>query len=346
MPRTRSLAWSELKIGILAVFALVMAAVLIFAVGGTGFLTKTYYLNARFKDVGGLKEGAVVRAGGVEVGTVKGVEFGSGADVLVSMRLEQKIQSRITTESRAAIGAVSLLGEKAIDISASSQGTPLPDGGIIEASPTGATIDQVAESANKGMQQATLLLADLRAGKGTIGKLFTEEALYKELNAFVMSAEDVTRKLSTGKGTIPQLLNDPGAYTELRASLRNLETMTRRINKGEGSLGRLMNDDAFAKSLTSTTGSLERLTSRLERGEGTAGKLITETELYDRLNSLTGRMDKLMAQINSGEGTVGRLLQDKQLYETINGAVRELQGLVADVRKDPRRYLQIRVSIF
>lgn len=346
MPRTRSLAWSELKIGILAVFALVIAAAMIFALGGLGFLTKTYYLSARFGNVQGLREGAVVRAGGVEVGTVKGVEFGSGAEVLVRMKLKQEFQSRITTESRAAIGAVSLLGEKAIDITASSQGTPLPDGGIIEASPTGATIDQVAESANKGMQQATLLLADLRAGKGTIGKLFTEEALYQELNAFVMSAEDVTRKLSTGKGTIPQLLNDPAAYTELRASLRNMETMTRRINNGEGSLGRLMNDDAFAKSLTSTTGNLEKLTGRLERGEGTAGKLITETELYDRLNSLTGRMDTLMTQINSGEGTVGRLLQDKQLYETMTGAVRELQGLVADVRKDPRKYLQIRVSIF
>ena len=30
MPRTRSLAWSELKIGILAVVALVIAAMLIF----------------------------------------------------------------------------------------------------------------------------------------------------------------------------------------------------------------------------------------------------------------------------------------------------------------------------
>ena len=36
MPRTRSLAWSELKIGILAVAALVLATMLIFAVGGQG----------------------------------------------------------------------------------------------------------------------------------------------------------------------------------------------------------------------------------------------------------------------------------------------------------------------
>ena len=35
MPRTRSLAWAELKFGLIAVFALVMAGMLIFAVGGS-----------------------------------------------------------------------------------------------------------------------------------------------------------------------------------------------------------------------------------------------------------------------------------------------------------------------
>ena len=36
MPRTRSLAWAELKFGLIAVFAMVMAGMLIFAVGGSG----------------------------------------------------------------------------------------------------------------------------------------------------------------------------------------------------------------------------------------------------------------------------------------------------------------------
>jgi phospholipid/cholesterol/gamma-HCH transport system substrate-binding protein len=346
MPRTRSLAWSELKIGILAVFALVMAAVMVFAVGGTGFLTKKYRLYARFANVQGLKAGAVVRAAGVEVGTVDKVEFGSGAEVVVAMDVLQEMQSRITTESRASIGAVSLLGERSVDVTVASKGEALPDGGTISTLGAPATIDEVADSANRGLQQATALIEDLRAGKGTVGKLFTDDALYKEINTFVQSAEAVTTKLNSGKGTIPELLNNPDTYRDLRASLKNLEAMTRRINAGEGSLGRLMNDDAFAKTLSSTTENLDRLTGRLNRGEGTAGKLLNETELYDKLNALTTRMDALLAQINSGDGTVGRLLQDKQLYENMNGAVRELQRLVEDIRKDPRKYLQVRVSIF
>jgi len=34
MPRTRSLAWAELKIGAISIFAAVMTAILIFLLGG------------------------------------------------------------------------------------------------------------------------------------------------------------------------------------------------------------------------------------------------------------------------------------------------------------------------
>ena len=36
MPRTRSLAWAELKIGLVSIFALVMAGLLIFLLSGEG----------------------------------------------------------------------------------------------------------------------------------------------------------------------------------------------------------------------------------------------------------------------------------------------------------------------
>jgi hypothetical protein len=55
MPRTRSLAWSELKIGVLAVGAMALAAILIVAVGGeTGFAWQRYELKTKFDNVQGL----------------------------------------------------------------------------------------------------------------------------------------------------------------------------------------------------------------------------------------------------------------------------------------------------
>src|SRR4029450_13125566 len=125
MPRTRSLAWSELKIGIVAVASIALAVLLIVAVGGQGgFSWQQYTLKTRFPDVKGLKSGAVVRVAGVEVGKVSEVEL-SGSEVEVSLKVNDENKSRITTESRASIGFLSLLGEPVIDISPSTQRTPL-----------------------------------------------------------------------------------------------------------------------------------------------------------------------------------------------------------------------------
>ena len=83
MPRTRSLAWSELKIGIAGLVALVLLILIVVGVGGEGgYFWQRYPLRARFDNVQGLKAGAVVRLSGKEIGTVTDVEF-SGPQVEV-----------------------------------------------------------------------------------------------------------------------------------------------------------------------------------------------------------------------------------------------------------------------
>jgi phospholipid/cholesterol/gamma-HCH transport system substrate-binding protein len=107
-----------------------------------------------------------------------------------------------------------------------------------------------------------------------------------------------------------------------------------------------MKDREFADALTATTKNMQELTARLNRGEGTVGKLLTDDALYKRLNSVTERLDGLTQRLNDGEGTAGQLLRDKQLYENMNTAVAELRGLVSDIRKDPKKYLNVKVSLF
>ena len=73
---------------------------------------------------------------------------------------------------------------------------------------------------------------------------------------------------------------------------------------------------------------------------------MTDEALYKRLDSVTGRLDALVGNLQKGEGTAGQLLHDKQLYENMNGAANEIRSLIADIRKDPKKYLNVRVSIF
>ena len=346
MPRTRSLAWAELKIGVITIGALIIGAVLIFSLTGTrGFFWERYVLKTRLANVTGLAKGSPVRVAGVQVGSVKEVQFvGEQVDVIFDMRND--LRDRITTSSIARLGSVSLLGEGAIDISPSSVGTPIPQWGYVPAGKPPLQIADITDQASRSVDEITGLVRDLRAGKGTAGRLMTDDRLYLELQQFVATAGEVTRTIQQGRGTVGKLLNDRKAADALEASLTNLEMMTRRMNAGEGSLGRLMKDDAFAQSLNGATDNLRTLTDRLNRGEGTAGKLMTDPALFNRLNDMSGRMNDLVTKLNAGEGTMGQLLKDKQLYENMNNAVNDVRSLVTEIKKDPKRYLNVRVSIF
>jgi phospholipid/cholesterol/gamma-HCH transport system substrate-binding protein len=340
------LAWSELKIGLVSLFALIMATVLIFLLSGSGgFFWQRYPIKTVMPNIAGLKEGAPVRLAGVEIGAVTGIEF-VGDRVEIAMEVRKENRPRITDTSAATLGSVSLLGEAAIDITASSKGTPIPDWGYVPPGETPGTITEVAEQASEGLEQATELVKEIRAGRGTLGKLFTDEALYREMTGLMTAAEEVAANINRGRGTLGRLANDPAAARALQASLENLQDLTGRIRAGEGSLGKLLNDDSLATSLKSATTNLDTVTGRMSRGEGTLGRLSTDQELYNRFNSVAERLDKVVGALQQGEGTAGQLLRDKQLYENMNGTMAELRDLIANIRKDPKKFLNVRVSLF
>ena len=64
------------------------------------------------------------------------------------------------------------------------------------------------------------------------------------------------------------------------------------------------------------------------------------------MNSMTNRLDQVIAALQKGEGTAGQLLQDRRLYENMNGTMSEMQKLIAAITADPKRYLNIKVSLF
>src|SRR6478735_3717094 len=107
MPRTRSLAWSELKIGLLTIVALVIAAALVISLtGAKGWFWQRYTLKTRFPNVAGLAKGSPVRVAGVQVGSVKDILF-AGDQVDAVFGVNKKVQERITEKSIAFLGSVS-----------------------------------------------------------------------------------------------------------------------------------------------------------------------------------------------------------------------------------------------
>ena len=148
MPRTRSLRWSELKIGLMAVAALIIAAVLILTLSGQGgFWWQRYTIRAKFANAGGVVEGSPVRVAGLPVGSVTKIQF-IGPDVHMDLQLRKDNMERVRDSSRATIGSVSLLGEGAVDISASTIGQPIPAWGYV---PSGGAAAQMSDVTTSGM---------------------------------------------------------------------------------------------------------------------------------------------------------------------------------------------------
>ena len=346
MPRTRSLAWSQLKLGILGVAAVVLAALMIVAVGGKGgFFWQRYPLRTKFADVQGMKTGAVVRVSGKEVGAVTRVEF-SGTEIEIEMSISKTVRPLITTASEATIGSLSLLGEPIVDLKAASSGTPLLDGAYVKGVSTKGAMAELADTATRNLDEAGRMIQELRGGKGTFGKLLTDDALYTELRALATSSADVAKSLQQGKGTLGMLAKDDAAYKSLKTSLDTIEAITSQAKNGQGALGRLLNDEALARSMANSTANIEQVTARVKGGQGTIGKLLTEQQLYDQFNSVVGRLDRIAGGLEGGRGTAGKFLSDQQLYENMNKAVAELTSLIADIRKDPKKFLRVSVSIF
>jgi phospholipid/cholesterol/gamma-HCH transport system substrate-binding protein len=346
MPRTRSLAWSELKIGVLTIVAITIAIVLIFMLtGSSGFFWQRYPLKTRLNNVAGLAPGSPVRVAGKQVGSVKEVEF-AGEQVDVIFEVNKELRPLVTTSSSAKLGSVSLLGEGAIDITPSSKGESIPDWGYVPTGRPPAQISDITDQAFESIGEVTAMLRDVRQGRGTVGKLMTDERLYTDLQQFVNAANEMARSVRAGKGTVGRLLNDPKAAEELERSLRNVEEITQGLNAGRGSLGKLLKDDTFSQTLTAATANIKEVTDKISHGDGTVSKLISDPALFNRLNSVTNRLDELVTKLNEGQGTAGQLLKDKQLYENMNKTVTEMQALLADIRKDPKKYLNVKVSIF
>ena len=136
------------------------------------------------------------------------------------------------------------------------------------------------------------------------------------------------------------------ASSAVEAAGQQLKQTHQEFESGQGTLGVLTRDDQVARDLKEVTASLKEVASGLQKGQGTAGKLLSDDALYQKLDVVATRLDSVTAKLEKGDGTAGRLLQDAELYSNLNSAAREMRALMSDIRKDPQKYLRVKVSLF
>ena len=310
MPRTRSLAWSELKIGVLTILAIVIAAVTIFMLtGGRGFFWQRYKLKTRFDNVAGLKSGSPVRVAGVEVGIVTSVDDFVGEQVDVTFEVNKSMRARITTVRSPTSARCRCWARAPWTLRRPRRARRFPTGDTFRRAARKGQIADVAEQAQQSVAEITGLVTDIRTGKGTVGKLMTDERLYQRPAAVRRLGGGVDAWGSRRPWHVGQTGERPQDGECARRRPDNIQSLTEQINAGQGSLGKLLKDDAFVRSLNGATTNIQDLTAKLNRGEGTAGKLMTDQALYNKLDAVTGRFDELLTRLNDGEGHGGTVAE-------------------------------------
>jgi len=348
--KSKVLTWTELRVGVVVITSLAILAFTILYIGGGGGspFTRRYVVKALMSDVNGLKPGAPVRLGGVEVGSVTRVGFadeGAGGLVEVTMRLDRRVAQRVTTESQATLGSLGLLGEKAVDITSSTRGTRIENGGLVKAAAED-PFKGLLSDASDSTAHMRRILARMDAGEGLIGKALRDEELYSRMVDVSVRLQGVLTKLESETGPLGRLINDADMSRRLASSVKGIESVVARADSGEGALGALSKDAVLAQELKGAVSNLSEITGRLQHGEGTLGRLFRDDDLFQRIDSVSTRLDGVLQRLEKGEGTAGRLLQDPEMYNNLNAALKEARSLVEDIRKDPRKYLRVKLSLF
>src|SRR6185503_9780984 len=271
--KSRALTWTELRVGVVVIFSLLVLAFTILYVGGGGGspMSPKYEIHALMTDVNGLKPGAPVRLGGVEVGTVTDVGFSDKypGQVEVKMKIERSAQPRITSASRMALGSLGLLGEKAVDITPAPAGTPIADGGYVRAESED-PFKGLMGDASESTAHLRRILSRIDAGEGLIGKALRDDELYNRMSDVALRLQTVMAKLESPSGPLGRLVNDREMAQQLSSAVSGLDAVVSRVERGEGALGALTRDEAVARDMKTISSNLSELSQRLRQGQGSA----------------------------------------------------------------------------
>jgi len=75
---------------------------------------------------------------------------------------------------------------------------------------------------NKTVDDLERVTKDVREGKGTLGKLVNDEALYRDTHGLVRDIRGISSSIQSGRGAVGRLINDPELYFEARRAIRNM----------------------------------------------------------------------------------------------------------------------------
>jgi phospholipid/cholesterol/gamma-HCH transport system substrate-binding protein len=361
MANRKQLSWTELRVGIFVLVGLFILGAGIFYVTAPGILGPKYGLKTYLPEVAGLSNGAPVRLDGVEIGNVESVKIvprtkdkvpDRRKNIEVDMRVDKKFREYILTDSTASLVTEGLLGNRYLNLTRGVTGVPIADNGEVPGSEEKAMKEVVERSAevlgnlNALSDDIRQLIQGVKEGKGSLGKLLTDEQAYNHLNSILAKGDVMVSNIQAGQGTLGKLVVSEEMYTKVDTGLDNVNVILADVRAQKGTIGKLMYDpslfDQAKKALTNGNAVIDDVRA----GKGTLGKLATDDTLYTKLRETSSNMASATAKLNENTTTAGKLFSDPKLYDNLTNLTGDMRLLIGDFRQNPKKFLHIKVTLF
>lgn len=332
--RQRRFEARQLRVAALIVIGVLVLILAIYRVGKIfDVFANRYSLVTLLPSVSGLQEGAPVTLAGQQVGQVDEIRFipmhlkRGGNNLVVRIKIAQRVRAQVRHDSRVVIRAQGLLGDKYMDIEPGSLRTAMLHEGDTIPSTVAMDIEQFMARASDLLDQTSTLVADL----GTI-----------------------THGLARGEGTMGQLLHDNRLYNQMASATGQLSSLLNQINNGQGSLGRMIHDPAMYDRMVGAFTRVDSLGNLVLHGNGSLSMFLRSDSLYRGLagtaakaDVAAGHLSEMLQKLSAPNGSLNKFMTDPRLFDEFLKSVIDLQTLIADVRQNPKKYVPpVNVKVF
>jgi phospholipid/cholesterol/gamma-HCH transport system substrate-binding protein len=357
MAQRKQLTWTELRVGVFVLVGLLIVVVAIFYVTGGGFLGPKYRLVTYLPEVDELATGAPVTLDGIEVGNVESIRLTPRPpdhqhNITLVLRLDKKFQDQIRTDSTASLVTQGLFGNRYVSVTRGLTGSVLPPKGTIPGSeqPDMKQIVQrgsdVVENLGTLSDQLNQIIAKVNQGQGTIGKFLNDPRLYNHLDDTVVHVNAITASIQQGQGSLGKFVASDELYNKADSAVAKLDDVLAAVHDQKGTVGKLVYDPTAYNEIEGVAQKSNALLSDVRAGKGSLGKFATDDTVFNNLRDASANVRDASAKLNSSQGTLGKFFTDPTFYDNMTGLTGDMRLLIADFRKNPKKFLRIKLGVF
>jgi phospholipid/cholesterol/gamma-HCH transport system substrate-binding protein len=185
--RSKSL---ELKVGIFVFIGFVVLTWFVLWIGDFKLVRQGFTVKVTFSFVNGIKMGAPVRLAGVDRGEVKDIKLTHDNEGKAKVTIIAWVDygTEIPQDSRAWVNTLGLMGEKYLEIIPGKDYKNVLKVNEVLKGEDPTSVQEVTDLTKDVVLQVKdtlstlqLVLGDMHEGRGTIGKLFTDDKLYTDI---------------------------------------------------------------------------------------------------------------------------------------------------------------------